>query len=50
MKFAEAKKILNKGGDKYTDEEIKKIMKMISKFVKLDLEQLKNNRSTLSDY
>jgi cytochrome c-type biogenesis protein CcmE len=30
MEFAEAKKVLNKGGDKYTDEEIKKIMKIIS--------------------
>lgn len=49
MKFAEAKKILNKGGDKYTDEEIKKIIKIIEQFVKLDLEQLKNNRPTSLD-
>jgi hypothetical protein len=40
MEFLEAKKILNKNGKKYTDEEIEKITKLIGQFVKIDINRI----------
>lgn len=39
MQFEDAKRILNKNGKKYTDEEVKAITKLLREFVKLDVEQ-----------
>ena len=37
MELSEAKKILNKNGAKYTDEEIQEITKLLEQFVKIDI-------------
>jgi cytochrome c-type biogenesis protein CcmE len=45
MGFNEAKNILNKKEEKYTDQEVKKILQLLQVFVKQDLKQFQNEKS-----
>ena len=44
MDFNEARQILNKNGNKYTDEQVRKILEMLQVFVANDLTRFENEK------
>lgn len=44
MQLDDAKRILNKNGKKYTDEQVKAMVQLMSEFVKLDVKRFKGSK------
>ena len=44
MQLDDAKRILNKNGKKYTDEQVKAMVQLMSEFVKLDVKRFKESK------
>lgn len=44
LSFNECKRILNKNGKKYTDEQVKAMVQLMNEFVKLDVKRFKESK------